>query len=492
MSVRRSAYLSFGSRNAGVAINFAASVVIARLLTPQEIGVFAVSAAFVMLSQVIRDSGIGSYLIQERELTSQRISTAMGVSLLAGSVLGLSILALAEPLAAFYGEPGIAEVLLILVFSFVLAPVNAIGLALLRRDLAFGTTFVLETGSNLVWAAVAVVLALLGASYHSMAWASLAATTTTCLMFLLLRRELILIRPSFRQWRRVFGFGSLVTLTQLINQLGVLAPALVLGRLSDFGAVAFYSRGNALTKVFRETVERGAAVVALPAFSAQLRNGGGNRQSFCYATALMTGIAWPFYGVLAILAFPIVRILFGPQWDAAVPVVQLLAAAHMIRVPTMLAPQLIIAQGRPRLALAREALVQGLRVAIVLICAVHGFLAVAAGQLVVTLCALIVDFAIVRRIIGVSGLDMLRACLPSLGLALSACIAPLAVTLFYPPMPDRVWLPLAVALAGGLAGWMAALLVLPHPLRGEWRILLRFLPSPRIWLPGHRPRVTPS
>ncbi|HZD26258.1 MAG TPA: oligosaccharide flippase family protein, partial [Alphaproteobacteria bacterium] len=248
MSVRRSTYFSFGSRQLGVLVNFAATVVIARLLTPAEIGVFAVSAAFVMISQVIRDSGIGSYLIQERNLSRERIRSAMGVSLVIGGLLGLMIVGLALPLAQFYGEPGVEDVMHILVFSFVLAPVNAVGLALLRRELAFGTTFWLETSSNAVWAATAITLAYLGASYYSMAWASVVSTSTLCLLFLVSRPDAILIRPSLKQWRLVFSFSSMVTLTQLITQVGVLAPALVLGRVADFGSVAFYNRGNSVTK----------------------------------------------------------------------------------------------------------------------------------------------------------------------------------------------------------------------------------------------------
>lgn len=472
MSVRRSTYFSFGARNAGVLLNFAATLAIARLLTPAEIGVFAVAAAFVTISEIVRDSGIGSYLIQERELTRARIRTAMGLSLGMGAVLGLTIFALAGPLARFYGEPGVADVLRVLVVSFVVAPVNAIGMALLRRNLAFGTTFCIETASNGIWASVAVTLASLGASYHSMAWASLAATTTISVLFVVLRRELILIRPSLTEWRRVFGFGSLVTLTHLVGHLGVLAPALVLGRVAGFSAVAFYNRGNSLIRMFRDTVERGAAVVALPAFSADLRRGAFDRRGYCNAVALMTGISWPFFAVLAIMAFPIVRILFGDQWDAAVPVVQLLAVAHMLRGPVVLAPELTTALGAVRLGLLREVVLQGIRVAVVVVCAFHGFVAVAAGQIGVTALALAVNHLIVRRLTGLTAGEVAVACRPSLVVTAAAIAGPALVTGLNPPTPDNLWLPLLLALAGAGAGWLGAVLATGHPLRGEIAILL--------------------
>lgn len=473
MSVRRSAYFSFGARNAGVLINFAATMVIARLLTPAEIGVFAVGAAFVTIIQVVRDSGVGSYLIQEQDLTRARMRAAMGVSLLSGGALGLGIFALAGPLARFYGEAGVREVLHILVVSFALAPVNAVGLALLRRQLAFGTCFCIETASNLAWAVVAVSLAAQGASYHSLAWASVASTATLCSAFLLFRPAQILIRPSLSEWRRVFGFGSIVTLTQLVTQLGVLAPTLLLGRLADFGAVAFYSRGNSLTRMFQQTIERGAAVVALPAFASELRRGVLSKRSYCHATSLMTGVSWPFFCVLAILAFPIVRILFGDQWDAAVPVVQLLAIAHMIRAPVALAPEFTTARGAIRLGLLRELILQGVRVAVVVACAFHGFVAVAAGQILVTTLALCVNQAILNHLTGLTVRELWTACFRSLIVTAATAIGPAVVVTALPPEPGLLWPPLLLAAAAGTVGWLAAVVAADHPLCGELSVLVR-------------------
>src|SRR5262249_50688943 len=156
----------------------------------------------------------------------------------------LAIVAIASPLAAFYGEPGVAHVLHILVFTFLLTPLNAIGIALLRRELEFGATFRLEVFSNFVWASVAVALTFLGSGYLSMAWASFAGTLAMGVLILATRSRMMLIRPSLSQWRRVVGFGSFVTLTSLIGQLGMLSPALILGRIGGFSDVAFYNRGN--------------------------------------------------------------------------------------------------------------------------------------------------------------------------------------------------------------------------------------------------------
>lgn len=484
MSVRRSSYYSFGARHAGVLINFIATIVIARLLTPEEIGVFTVGAAFVTLSQILRDSGVGSYLIQERELTRERLQAAMGIGLLSGLVLALLIFALAGPLADFYGHPGVRQVLQLLSVTFLLAPLNAIGLALLRRELSFGVSFFAETASNLVWAGVAVALAYQGASYLSMAWASLASTLAMCLLFLCVRPSLVLIRPSLGQWRRVFGFGSLVTLTNLVTQIGVLSPTFVLGRIGGFSDVAFFNRGNSLTRMFRDTIERGAYVVALPAFAADLRKGAFRREGYLYATALMTGISWPFYCLLGIMAFPIVRILFGDQWDAAVPVVQLLAIANIIHGPKILAPQVLIAVGAVRTALVKEVLIQLFRLALVVACSFYGFVAVAASQIAYQFFALLVMQFLLRRFVGLGFSDLLACSTRSALVMLASAAGPLLVAVFFPPRVDFLWPPLLAAGTTAGIGWLIAVFAADHPLRNEIEILFRKLRS----LATRRPR----
>ena len=81
-SIRKALALSFASKYSSLAIHTAAVMVLARLLTPAEIGVYSVGAAVVALAHVVRDFGVGNYRIQEKELTAERISAALDVVVL--------------------------------------------------------------------------------------------------------------------------------------------------------------------------------------------------------------------------------------------------------------------------------------------------------------------------------------------------------------------------------------------------------------------------
>lgn len=483
MGVRRSTYFAFGTRHANVLIHFVGTMAIARLLTPDEIGVFAVAAAIVAVSQILRDFGVGSYLIQSKQLDAPHIRSALGVGLLIGCGLALLLCLLAKPIADFYRQPGVATVLYILSVSFVLMPVQAVGLALLRRNLQFGTLFWFENVSSAAWAATAIAMAAFGFGYRSLAWSSLAQGLTMLVLFLAIRRELVLHRPSLARWRDVAGFGSQITIANVITQLGQLAPALAMGRLLGFGAVAFYNRANSVTRMFRDTCERGARSIALPAFAQQRRDGTFDKQAYLHATTLITGISWPFFCGLALTAYPLVRILFGDQWDAAVPALRLLAVSNLITALFVLSGEALIATGAVSCVLRRALIIQSFRIILVVGCALYSLYAVAAAQIVVNVLAVAVNLHYLNRVIGLNFGDLVRTSRPSAGVTAFSIIGPGLVALVWPAAPGFLWPPLLLAVATGGIGWIGGVWAFGHPIREEIVILIRktrsLVPVPR-------------
>jgi O-antigen/teichoic acid export membrane protein len=129
--------------------------------------------------------------------------------------------------------------------------------------------------------------------------------------------------PSLKEWRRIAAFGGFASGANLVGTIGVNIAELIIGRMLGFSAVAYYSRAMGLLNIFRMTVQATVLSVALPAFADQYRAGIDMRPDYGRAAALMTGLAWPFYGMLALLAQPVIRLLYGRQWDEAVVIAQI-------------------------------------------------------------------------------------------------------------------------------------------------------------------------
>src|SRR3546814_4549025 len=108
-------------------------------------------------------------------------------------------------------------------------------------------------------------------------------------------------------------------------------PSIAAGRLLGIEAAGLLHRATSTIQIYRKGVLEGLMPVLLPAFAAKLRQGHALKDSYLRGVAYLTAVGWPFSVVLALLAHPILRVLFGPQWDAAVPLVQILCLAGAIR-----------------------------------------------------------------------------------------------------------------------------------------------------------------
>lgn len=467
--IHRSLLFSFGERYARVAITLLSTVIVARLLTPSEVGVFVVGNALVLLVETFRDFGVGVYLVQERELTRQRLRTAFTVQFALSALLAAALLAAAGTLAAFYGEPGLKQVLAIAAVNFLVMPFGAPAMALLRRDMAFDAMAVVHVLSTAVNFVVVVALAATGFGYMSMAWASLAGIGAGTVAAVLQRPDIWIFRPSLRDWRRVLSFGAYSSGAVLLNVSYQSMPQMILGRILDFAAVGLYSRATMLNQLFDRLILDALHPVVLPAVAERVRTGGDLREPFLRALEYMTALQWPFLLCLALLADPTVRVLLGPQWSGAAPLVRILALASLCLFPTFMTQPVLVSIGR-----VRDTLVIGLitvppSLAAIFAAAFFGLEAVAASLFVTAPFQVYVALRFIRRHIPFAWHDLLAATRKSALVALCAAAAPAATVVLAGFRFDLSLPELAAAGTGAALGWSAGLFATGHPLQTEVR-----------------------
>ena len=137
MSTRRALFFSFLDRYAALVLSIVSSMFIARLLTPAEIGMFSVTMVFIMFISAMRDLGAGQYLVQEKELTPERIRATWTVLLGTGLFMALVVLAAAYPVAHFYNEPRMVEIMWVIAINFAVNPFGSMTYAWLMREMRF-------------------------------------------------------------------------------------------------------------------------------------------------------------------------------------------------------------------------------------------------------------------------------------------------------------------------------------------------------------------
>lgn len=465
--VRKSLLLGFVQTYGAMGFQLASAMIVARLLTPAEVGVFSVAVVLVGLVQTLRAFGVPTYIVQEKELTQDRIRSAMGVAILVAWVLAAAIALLSGAVAAFYREPGIRNVMLVLALNFVLMPFGSVTMAYFMRQMNFVPQAIATVLAAAAQCATAVGLALLGFGYMSLAWASVASNLVMIVVAQVYRPTAMPYRPSLRGARRIVNFGVTSSSAYMITDATQGAPDLVMGRTIGMEAVAIFGRASGLVQMFDKAVMNAVWRVAMPYFSMRDREGGDVTTAFLKASAFTTALAWPFFLFLALMAFAVIRIMFGTQWDASVPLVPYLCAAGAIGGPFTLTWSVLIATGQLGRIMRPLLLTASVQVAALVVASHWGVEAVAQSFVGSGAFAAAVWYRTLRRTLGFSGRGFVGALAKSAGVTVCAGVVPVIVAAVIPPAPGNLWPPLLIGGAGAALGWLGGVVMLHHPFRDE-------------------------
>ncbi len=344
--VRRALAISLVERHLLIVIALASNVILARLLTPEQIGVYSVSLAVIGIAQVMRDFGIGNFLIQAKELHDSHVQTAFGLSLMVGGGLFVVVYAGAPWAGSYYAEPRMVDTLRISALNFLVLPFCSISLALLRRDMRFQRILYVTLAATVVGFVVTVLLAALGWGANSMAVGSVVTNVATGFGTWLARDDRRFLLPNLRHWRELTSFGAQSSTANIVTTVSMDINDLVLGKLLGFAPVALVSRAQGLMNLFHRDIMGAIRNVAFPAFAQAHRAGMDVEAQYVKGTSMVCVVGWPFYGFVALFALEVLRLLFGPQWDAAVALVPLFCLAGTFGAAASLVNSAMLAVGR--------------------------------------------------------------------------------------------------------------------------------------------------
>lgn len=458
----------------GLILQIASAAIIARLLSPNEIGIFSVAAVIAAVASQFRDFGLGEYLIQEHELTPRKVRAAMAANIITSWLMALVFVATSWHVAEFYRQPGVGQVMRLQAVNFLIVPFGAVTMAYFRRELSYRPILIASIFANMASFTVAVGGALLGLSYMSLAWSTLCGLVVTVAVSMWFRPSELPRWPALSGLLDVVAFSKHAMGIYFVEQIGKGAPEAVIGRVMDMASVAFFSRANGLMEIFNRTVLRAVLPVCLPFFARSARAGESTIPGYLKATTLLTGVGWPFFLVVGALAFSVIRLLYGAQWEAATHIAQILSLAAVIELPYWLTKEVMIAVGRIDQANRLQFCVQGFRVLGLALVFPFGLSGACWGLVVAGVAGGFVSQRFLRAAIGLRLRDLARACLPSAIVSLGTAAPVLATTMLVQQThANYLWF-LAFGTMLATVMWLILLCVMRHPF---WHEILHLCSS---------------
>lgn len=468
MSVRSAAIWAIASQYTSFAIQFVTSVVLARwFIDPSELGLFSIAFAAITLVAFLQDFGVARYIAGERDLTEEKIQTAFTLSISVAWSVALASILLAWPVAWFYDEPRLLPLGLVIASAYLLVPLAIVPQALCQRRMDFKSNTMIEVGAALANGATALFLAMRGHGAMALAWGAFAQQAA---------------RMAVSQWRAggmlprvlrlkgsapIVALGGTNTVQSVCASVTVRAPELLIGRILNEVAVGLFARASGLALQLRLLVSGAVTGVFYPAFRKVRDEGQPLGPPYLRVVAAYTGITWPAMAGIAVLAEPLVQLLYGPRWIATAPLLAWVALSQLCYVAVPLNGDLPILLGQMKRLVRFNIYETIASVLLLALAAPFGLIWVAVSRLAHGLFWIATYAPFLREILEVRWPDLLRIWAKSL-IGTVAAVAPVLAgyALWHGPAEAGLG-QLALGVGGGVLAWLATLGLVRHPLFAE-------------------------
>jgi O-antigen/teichoic acid export membrane protein len=407
-----------GGRGFSAVMQAVKVVVLTRLLTPKDFGLFSIVMLLPDVLDIVSRTGFDVALVQRRDDASAYLNTAWTVQIARGLALAGVVFLVAPAVAAFFEVPQAAAMLRVICISLVVRSWTNIGIIYFRKDLEFHRQFVYDALSSFVATAVAVAIAFYVRSVWAFVWADVAGTSTRFVLSYCVHPYRPRVRLDLAQAAELFRFGRWMLGNSIILFLSNRLDVGFLGRMMGASALGLYQVALRPATTAAMGLVSLSDLVVMPAYAKVQDDTGRLGRAFLDVLEIVASLALPLAVFVALGAREILVGVFGPQWAEASSAARILAAAGFLRAVSGTGSPVFLGSGRPHLNfymnLTRFAVMAAVIYPLTRFLGIRG----TSYAMVFSLAATVPMWARAVAIAGVSWGDVLRRCQPALLLAL--------------------------------------------------------------------------
>lgn len=413
----RGAYLLVGAKGLAASIGLISTLVLARLLHPEDYGLVVLVDAVVTLLAAMTELQMASVLTHLPRVTDAHLSTAWTLNTLRATVLAGLVWASAPWLAWFYGKPELESIAWAMSLSVFLGSLQSPRMAMLARDLNFKSEFILTLSQKLVGFAVTVIAAIHWRNY----WALVAGTVATQACAMVMSYWCAPFRPSITlvKLKDLWGYSMWLTASMFIKTLNARMDQFTVGKLFSTHTTGVYSLAGRLSSVmFTDTLAAALKVIS-PGLVPLQHQRDALAKAYLNSLALVCCLFLPMASLASALSDSVIAVSLGPKWSDVSDVFRVLVLVACLESLGTVGLSVVMATLNTRLAFNRDLLSLCTRlIGMATGYAAGGFVGLLWGR---AACA-IVDCLLYFRIAGqVTGLSLSQQCM-STWRTLTACV----------------------------------------------------------------------
>jgi O-antigen/teichoic acid export membrane protein len=395
-------------------INFIVSIILARILLPEEFGLIGMIALFIGIGNVLVDSGLASSLIRTSNPDQKDYSTVFFINL-TGSLLIYVLVFLAAPaISGFFNQAILTSIIRVYALTFVITAFQSVQIARLSKEMNFKKQLTIQVPSLIAGGLLGIVLAYLGYGVWSLVWMNVCQNFLSSVMLWFGTGW----RPDFffdkRKFKHHFYFGYKLTLSALIGTIYQNLYNLIIGKFFSAAQLGFYTRANSMRQLPIQNIGSALNKVTYPMFAA-IHNDD-LKLRLAYRKLMQQVMFWiaPALIGLAVIAEPLFRFLLTDKWLPAVPYFKILCMASLLYPVHAYNLNILLVKGRSDLSLKID-IAKQIFIAAGIFCSIpFGIYGLLYFQVISTVISFFINGLYTGRMIGYSSWQQLKDILPIL------------------------------------------------------------------------------
>lgn len=404
-------------------VSIGTNVSLARMLSPEDFGLFALAFIAAEIGLALCHFGLGSAIVQQGVKDQKVISTCFWVSLAIGCIAGSLLLLVAPVVAGFYEHPEITILMLPLAFNLIACSTVIIPQSLLSQNLKFKQLTSAQIIGSLVSAATALLLAQQGFGVWALVAQPVAGNLCTGVLCFYFARWAPSLHFDIKDIKGLIRFSGYLFIDSITDAIGRHMHAFILGKKFDVGALGLYNMAVNITGIIIFQVSSTFVKVLFPAMSAIKDKPEQVRSMWVKTSTAIAFISFPAMAGMIAIAPDLVPVVFGEQWTDSTSILQILCVSMTIYSVLTTSTTVLMAHGLSGLVLGitiASTIAKGIAI---LVGAQYGLEGAAIGVAVVDISTNVIACALSCRHIKLPIWTYFKGLIPWLIYATMMCIA---------------------------------------------------------------------
>jgi O-antigen/teichoic acid export membrane protein len=395
-------------------ITFLTTIILARLLSPDNFGLMSMGLLAIGYLDTFGGFGVGTVVIYKQDDVERNSNVAFTFGLIVNSVLGLIAFLVAPWVAAFFREPAVTEIVRALALTIVIWGFGSIHEARLEKDLKFRKSFIPDIGKTTAKGVVSIGLALLGFGVWSLVWGQIAAVVTATILLWIVNRWRPRLSLDLNVIRNLLGYSTHIILVLMMGVFQNNLDYLIIGRRYDAQELGFYTMAYRVPEMLVIYACSIFSRALFPAFSKIQNDADALRKAFLNTERYIALYTVPVGIGLALVTSAFVKTAYGSQWLPAISIMQVLCVYVVIYSFSYTAGDIYKAIGRPDILTKTSIADISVAIPMLWIGANYGVLYVAMAHLLSNIILTIVKLIVVKHLIQLRYRDIWHALQPAI------------------------------------------------------------------------------